>query len=124
VWVHDINKKWTEKGEFHHLVKEHEEHPNCVEIYFRMAKEEFNVLHDLIRSDIKTRNTPPSPVFWKCGNQAEIHRMHCIMKFYKNHLGVLVDAVTVFLACPAWLQMSSLTGVALNQSKGICRGTN
>ena len=57
VWVHDINMKWREKGEFHHLVEELEEHPNHYEMYFRMTKEEFNFLHDLIRGDIKTRNT-------------------------------------------------------------------
>jgi hypothetical protein len=45
------------KDEFHHLVKEIEEHPNRCEMYFRMTKEEFNFLHDLIRGDIKTRNT-------------------------------------------------------------------
>jgi len=57
VWVHDINMKLKEKGEFHHLVKELEEHPNHYEMYFRMTKEEFNFLHDLIRGDKKTRNT-------------------------------------------------------------------
>jgi hypothetical protein len=49
--------KQEEKGEFHHFVKELEEHPNRCEMYFRVKKEEFNVLYDLIRGDIKTRNT-------------------------------------------------------------------
>ena len=57
VWVHDINMKWKEKAEFLNLVKELEEHPDRYEMYFRMTKEEFNFLHDLIRGDIKTRNT-------------------------------------------------------------------
>jgi hypothetical protein len=57
VWVHDIDMKRKEKGEFHHLVKGLEEHPNCYDKYFRMTKGEFNFLHDLIRDDIKTRNT-------------------------------------------------------------------
>jgi hypothetical protein len=57
VWVHDITMKRKEKGELHQLVKELEEHPNCYEMYFRMTKEEFNFLHDLIRGHIKTRNT-------------------------------------------------------------------
>ena len=48
--------KWKEKGEFH-LVKEIESHPNRYEMCFRMTKEEFHFLHDLIRGDIKTRNT-------------------------------------------------------------------
>jgi hypothetical protein len=39
------------------LVKELEEHTNRYEMYFRMKKEEFNISHDLIRGDIKTRNT-------------------------------------------------------------------
>jgi len=49
--------KRKEKGEFHHLVKELEEHPNCYEMYFRITKEEFYFLHDLVRGDIKIRNT-------------------------------------------------------------------
>jgi hypothetical protein len=49
--------KWKERGEFHNLVKELEEQPNCYEKYFRMTKEEFNFSHDLIRGNIKTRNT-------------------------------------------------------------------
>jgi len=57
VWVHDINMKLKEKGEFHHLVKELEEHPNRYETYFRMSKVEFNFVYDLIKGDIKTRNT-------------------------------------------------------------------
>jgi hypothetical protein len=54
MWVRDINMKRKE-GEFHHLVKEH---PERYEMHFRITKEEFNFLHDLIRGDIKTRNTP------------------------------------------------------------------
>ena len=57
MWVHDINMKRKEKHEFHQLVKELEEQSNCYEMYFRMTKEEFNFLHDLIRGDIKSRNT-------------------------------------------------------------------
>ena len=57
MWVHDINMKRKGKDEFHHLVKEIEEHPNRCEMYFRKTKEEFNFLHDLIRGDIKTRIT-------------------------------------------------------------------
>ena len=57
VWVHDINMKRKGKGEFHHLVTELGTHPNRYEVYFRITKEEFHFLHDLIRGDIKTRNT-------------------------------------------------------------------
>ena len=38
----DINMKRKGKGEFHHLVKELEEHPDRYEMHFRMTKEEFN----------------------------------------------------------------------------------
>ena len=37
VWVHGINMKRKEKGEFHHLVKELEEHPHRYEMCFRMT---------------------------------------------------------------------------------------
>jgi len=57
VWVHGTIMQRKEKGEFHHLVKELEEHPNRYEMYFRMTKEEFYFLRDLIKGDIKTRNT-------------------------------------------------------------------
>ena len=55
-WGDDINMKRQEKGEFHHLVKELEEHPNRYEMYFRSTKEEFNFLHDLIRGPHKNQN--------------------------------------------------------------------
>jgi spore coat polysaccharide biosynthesis protein SpsF (cytidylyltransferase family) len=48
VWVHDINMKRKEKGEFHHLAKELEEHPNRYEMYFRMTKEEFNFFYIIL----------------------------------------------------------------------------
>nr|CAD7456306.1 unnamed protein product [Timema tahoe] len=57
VWVHQINLKRKEKGEFYHLVKELKEHPSRYEMYFRMTKEEFQFLHDLIKEDIITKNT-------------------------------------------------------------------
>jgi hypothetical protein len=47
------------KGEFHLLVKELDEHPNRYEKFFRMTKEEFNVLHDLIRGDKNQRHAVP-----------------------------------------------------------------
>jgi hypothetical protein len=50
VRVHDVNMKRKEKSEFHHLVKELEEQPDRYEMYFRMTKEEFNFLQDLIRA--------------------------------------------------------------------------
>nr|CAD7258206.1 unnamed protein product [Timema shepardi] len=57
VWVHQINLKRKEKGEFYHLVKELREHLSRYEMYFRMTKEEFQFLHDLIKENIVTKNT-------------------------------------------------------------------
>jgi hypothetical protein len=64
VWVHDMNMKRKENGEFRHLVKELEEHPNRYDMYFRMTKEEINFLHDLVRDDLKpeTRSSEKQPV--------------------------------------------------------------
>jgi hypothetical protein len=41
VWVHDINMKRKEIGEFHNLVTELEVHTNRYEIYSGMTKETF-----------------------------------------------------------------------------------
>jgi len=57
VWVHEINLKRKEKGEFHHLVQELEQHPDRYKMYFRMTKEEFEFLHEIIKEDIRTKNT-------------------------------------------------------------------
>ncbi|KAL0124146.1 hypothetical protein PUN28_006162 [Cardiocondyla obscurior] len=57
VWVHNINLRRKEKGEYHHLINNLKEDRSRYENYFRMTKEEFEVLHDLIKEDIKTENT-------------------------------------------------------------------
>lgn len=56
-WVHGINKKREELGEFHRLVQELKNDPERFHMYFRMTKEEFDFLHDLIKNDIQKQNT-------------------------------------------------------------------
>ncbi|KAF5275922.1 hypothetical protein FQA39_LY00718 [Lamprigera yunnana] len=51
-WVHKINKKRDELGEFHHLIPELQQCPKRFHIYFRMSKEKFAYLHELVQSDI------------------------------------------------------------------------
>jgi len=56
-WVHAVNKNREKLGEFHHLVPELRQCPKRFHMYFRMSKEEFDYLHELIRSDIQKQNT-------------------------------------------------------------------
>lgn len=57
-WIHQINQRREEVGEFHQLVHElFNEHPDRFHMYFRMTKEEFNYLHGLIKNDIQKQNT-------------------------------------------------------------------
>lgn len=56
VWVHEINEKREDLGEFR-LVPELREDPKRFQMYFRMGLEEFDYLHQLIESDIKQKNT-------------------------------------------------------------------
>nr|CAI5843768.1 unnamed protein product [Callosobruchus analis] len=56
-WVHEINVRREELGEYHRLVQELNEHPDRYHMYFRMTKDEFNFLHELIKEDIKKQNT-------------------------------------------------------------------
>lgn len=44
VWIHKINLKRKEKGEFHHLVQELEEPPDRYEMYFRMTNLNFYMI--------------------------------------------------------------------------------
>ena len=57
VWVHEINEKREDLGEFHRLVPELREDPKRFHMYFRMGLEEFDYLHQFIESDIKKKNT-------------------------------------------------------------------
>lgn len=56
-WVHEINKLREESGEYHRLVKELNEHPDRYHMYFRVTKEEFDFLHELVKEDIIKQNT-------------------------------------------------------------------
>ena len=42
MWVHDINSKREELGEYHKLVNELRQHPDKFYTYFRMSKEKFD----------------------------------------------------------------------------------
>ncbi|CAI6354047.1 unnamed protein product [Macrosiphum euphorbiae] len=56
-WVQDINKKISKLGEFHRLVQELPNDPRRFHMYFRMMKEEFDYVHDLIKKDIQKKST-------------------------------------------------------------------
>lgn len=56
-WVHKTNTKREELGEFNRLVQELSEDSNRFHMYFRMYKEEFEYLHELIKDDIHKQNT-------------------------------------------------------------------
>jgi hypothetical protein len=49
-WVHDIIKKKSTLGEFHRLVQELRNDPRRFHMYFRMTKEEFDYIHDIIKN--------------------------------------------------------------------------
>ncbi|KAK4884078.1 hypothetical protein RN001_000349 [Aquatica leii] len=57
VWVHNINKKRENLGEFYRLVSELRRDPKRFHMYFRMTMERFDYLHQLIKNDIKKINT-------------------------------------------------------------------
>ena len=44
-------------GEFHRLVQELRNDPRRFHVYFRMTKEEFDYVHDLIKKDIQKQST-------------------------------------------------------------------
>jgi len=54
-WVHGINKKRSKFGELHRLVQELRNDPRRFHMYFRMAKEEFDYVHDLIKKTYKNK---------------------------------------------------------------------
>ncbi|XP_031329354.1 protein ALP1-like isoform X1 [Photinus pyralis] len=55
VWVHEINLNRENDGEYHTLIKilEKEENSDRFHMYFRMSKNQFNYLHDLIKDKIR-----------------------------------------------------------------------
>ena len=48
MWVHDINSKREELGEYHKLVNELRQHPDKFYTYFRMSKEKFDELVEIL----------------------------------------------------------------------------
>jgi len=46
--VHEINEKREEFGEFHHLFIELSTYEDCFVIYFRMTREQFEEIHELV----------------------------------------------------------------------------
>ena len=50
-------KKRLKLGEFHRLVQELRNDPRRFHVYFRMTKEEFDYVHDLIKKDIQKQST-------------------------------------------------------------------
>ena len=57
--MHEINLKREEDGEFHTLINilEKEENRDRFHMYFRMSKEEFDYLHELIKEKIRKVDT-------------------------------------------------------------------
>lgn len=51
-WIHDINKKREQLGEYHRLCRELESFEDRFFIYFRMSHECFETLHNLLEPKI------------------------------------------------------------------------
>ncbi|KAG8269958.1 hypothetical protein J6590_095672 [Homalodisca vitripennis] len=56
-WVHPINKKRRMFGEYHHLMHDLEADDEKFRTYFRLNKEQFDEVLDLIDQDIKKEDT-------------------------------------------------------------------
>lgn len=56
-WVHPINRKREEQGEFHTLFAELLDDDQRFFIYFRMSVNSFNELYSLIKDDIEKQDT-------------------------------------------------------------------
>lgn len=56
-WVHEINKKRDEFGEFHHLCNELTSYEDRFASYFRMTREQFEELHELVSPGISKITT-------------------------------------------------------------------
>ncbi|KAL4098884.1 hypothetical protein QTP88_023402 [Uroleucon formosanum] len=48
IWVHEINKKRENYGEYHRLCRELESHEDRFYLYFRMSQDSFEELYQLI----------------------------------------------------------------------------
>lgn len=56
-WVHPVNRKREDLGEFHRLCRELRSHEDRFFDYFRMSKENFEELHDLLQPNIEMITT-------------------------------------------------------------------
>lgn len=56
-WVHDINKKRSTYGEFHHLFQDLLQDDVKFYQYFRMSPEKFHELKSIIQDEIKKEDT-------------------------------------------------------------------
>lgn len=56
-WVHEINQKREELGEFHHLCIELSTYEDRFVNYFRMTREQFEEIHELVSPRISKMRT-------------------------------------------------------------------
>jgi CelD/BcsL family acetyltransferase involved in cellulose biosynthesis len=56
-WVHEVNKNREESGVYHRLINDLEEDDARFNMYFRMRKEQFIYLHNLLKDDFRKNNT-------------------------------------------------------------------
>jgi len=68
-WVHEINKKREEFVEFHHLCKELSTYEYRFVNYFRVTREQFEEIHELVYSRINLRQTGENLLGQKKGLQ-------------------------------------------------------
>jgi len=54
-WVHEVNVKRREYGEFHHLMKQLHQDEVKFKEYFRMSSNQFEQLSSLIKDDIEKK---------------------------------------------------------------------
>ena len=57
LWVHQVNRMRQEHGEFHHLTRNLIDDESRFFRYFRMSRDSFFRLHELIEDKIKRRTT-------------------------------------------------------------------
>lgn len=59
MWIHEINLNRQRDGEYHTLISilEKEENNDRFSMYFRMRRDQFEYLHDLIKNKIEKLDT-------------------------------------------------------------------
>ncbi|KAJ8944527.1 hypothetical protein NQ314_009462 [Rhamnusium bicolor] len=56
-WVHPLNTRRLEYGEYHRLCQELETYPARYFQYFRMSRNQFEKLHNMLADEISKENT-------------------------------------------------------------------